>query len=283
MDPIKLLAAVMLVSLLLGAGLQADRERLISALKNYGVLGRALLANFVIVPVFGVLAARLFQLNGEVATGVLLMAIAPGVPLVIYSGARKQGGSLGLAIALAIIMPALTVLTFPLTAPLVLPRTAHITAGDILRSLVLFQLVPLLIGMAVARRAPAVAERLARPVRIIFVVTLIALLALLAPAIAKSVGSVYGSRAILTMFVLVVLSIVTGWLLGGPVDEYRRTVSIATALRNIGLCLVIATTDFPGTLVGPTVMTYLLIQVLVSAIVGAYFKRTAGPVAAAPA
>jgi bile acid:Na+ symporter, BASS family len=281
MTPIKLLAAVMLISLMLDAGLQANREHLLAALKNYGVIGRALLANFIIVPVLGVLAVRLFQLNGEVATGVLLMAIAPGVPLVVYASGRKKGGSLGLAIALAILMPVLTVVTFPITAPLVLPAAARMPAADILRSLLLFQLLPLLIGMVLARRTPGVAERLARPVGVIFLVTLIALLSFLAPAIAKSVASVYGSRAILAMLVVVVLSIVTGWILGGPVDEYRRTVSIATALRNIGLCLVIATTDFPGTLVGPTVMTYLVIQAIVSSIIGAYFKRTAGPVATA--
>ncbi len=53
------------------------------------------------------------------------------------------------------------------------------------------------------------------------------------------------------ILVLVLLSIATGWILGGPQPEYRRTLSIATALRNIGTCTVIATATFPDTLVGP--------------------------------
>ena len=50
MKPEQLLAALMLVSLTLGTGLQVDRDHLKAILKNVGLLGRALLAKFIIVP-----------------------------------------------------------------------------------------------------------------------------------------------------------------------------------------------------------------------------------------
>ena len=46
-----IVAAVMMVSLTFGAGLQANRNHLIAVLKDYSLLGRALLANFAIVPI----------------------------------------------------------------------------------------------------------------------------------------------------------------------------------------------------------------------------------------
>jgi BASS family bile acid:Na+ symporter len=279
MSPQKIIAIVMLVSLMMGAGLEISREHLIAVLKNYSLLARALLANFIIVPVLGVLIARVFHLDEYVAIGFLLMAIAPGVPFLVQAAGRKPGGSLGLATALAFIMPALSILTIPLTTRLIFPpdAQAHVPFVQLVVTLVVFQLVPLLIGLLIADRAPTIAGKLQRPLLLLFVVTLVVLLVALGPALLKAVASVYGSRGMLAILAITLLSLVSGWVFGGPSDEYRRTLSIATCLRNIGACAVIATASFPDTLVAPTVLTYLLIQVLVSSLFAAYLKRTATP------
>jgi bile acid:Na+ symporter, BASS family len=276
LSPFKIVALIVLVSLMLSTGLQANRERLAAILKNYGLLSRALLANFIIIPVVGFLAVRLFQLDADIATGLLLMAIAPGVPFVVLAGGRGKGGSLGFAIALAFIMPALSVLTVPITAKLVFPASevTHLSLTQVLVQLVLFQLVPLLVGILIAARAPTLGAKLARPFNFIAILSLVALVVLIAPTMAKSVAVVFGSRGLLADLCVVVLSVVAGWLLGGPEAEFRRTLAIGTALRNIGLCALLATTFFPGTLVIQAVMAYLFVQIIVAAIVGSYFKRT---------
>ncbi|HEY6359378.1 MAG TPA: bile acid:sodium symporter [Vicinamibacterales bacterium] len=283
MSPQKIVAIVMLVSLMLSSGMEINRERLMAALKDFGLTARALLANFIIVPILGVVLVRLFHLDGYVAVGFLLMAIAPGVPFLVRAAGRKPGGSLGFAAELAFIMPALSIVTIPLTVKFVLPpdAQAHVPAVQLGVTLLLFQLVPLLIGLLVADRAPALAGKLQRPLVLVFFVALLALLAILGPQLVKAVVAVYGSHGMLAMLVIVLLSVAAGWLLGGPNDQYRRTLSIATALRNIGTCAVIATASFPDTLVGPTVLTYLLVQVLVTFLVRIYFGRTAAPAASA--
>ncbi|HME82867.1 MAG TPA: bile acid:sodium symporter [Candidatus Eremiobacteraceae bacterium] len=283
MSPQKIASIVMLVSLMLSAGMEINREHLIAALKDFGLIGRALLANFVLVPLFGVGLARLFHLEGDIAVGFLLMAIAPGVPFLVRAAGRQPGGSLGLAAALAFIMPALSIITIPLTAPLVLPpdADAHVPGLQLAMTLILFQLVPLLIGLAIADRAPALAEKLKRPLTLLFFVAIAALLVLIGPALIKAVSSVYGTHALLAMLVIVLLCVASGWIFGGPQDANRRTLSIATALRNIGTCAVIATASFADTLVGPTVLTYFLVQFILTIILRIYFGRTAAP--AAPA
>lgn len=285
MSPVKIVTLILLVSMMFNVGLQSNREHLLAVLKNYGLMGRALLANFIIVPFLGYLIAHLFQLNDEIATGFLLMAIAPGVPFVVVAGGRKKGGSLGFAVALAFIMPALSVLTVPITAQFVLPSAAasHVPTPHILATLAYFQLVPLIGGMLVAAAAPALAEKMERPLGIVFLLDAVVLLVLLGPRIAHAMASVYGSRGMMADLALVVLSLITGWLLGGPASTFRHTLSIATALRNIGLCAVIATADFPDSLVAPAVMTYFIVQAIVCTVVGAYFTRTSKPEAPAPA
>jgi BASS family bile acid:Na+ symporter len=76
-------------------------------------------------------------------------------------------------------------------------------------------------------------------------------------------------------FFTVVLSFAIGWLLGGPARENRRVLGIGTALRNIGLGALIATSSFATPLVASTVITYFVIQLVVTTILGMYFTRTA--------
>jgi len=272
----KIISAVVLISLTFSAGLQVDRAHLMAVLKNVPLLLRALLANFIIVPILGVLIAKLLHLNPIVATGFLLMAIAPGVPFVLF-GVRKKGGHLGFAVALAALLPLLSIVTVPLTAALVLPATseARLPLAQFAMTLVLFQLLPLLIGGIIGYRLPQLAERLAKPIQWIFFASTLVLLIALVPRIIREVASIYGSLDILASFLLVILSFLTGWLLGGPAPENRRVLALGTTLRNIGLCALIATTNFPESDVIAAVMTYLLVQAIVVAIASIVFTRTA--------
>lgn len=273
MNPAKIIAIVLLVSLMLHTGLQVSLAHLMTCLRNYGLLGKALLANFVLVPIYGVVLARLFHLSDPIATGVLLMAISPGVPFVVLSGGRRKGGSLGFAVELAFLLPALSIVTVPITASLVLPG-AHISASSIVASLFIFQLVPLLIGILINERAPEAAARLRRLVGIVALIVVVTLLVLLAPRIAAAITTVYGSFGMLAMASLVILSLLTGWVLGGSERAYRRTLSVGTALRNIGLSAVIATTSFRGGEVAAAVLTYLVIQLVLVTLVGVFYTRT---------
>jgi len=274
----------MLVALTFGVGLQVNRDHLMAVLHDYSLLGRALLANFVIVPILGVLFVRFFHVNTYVATGILLMAIAPGALFVILS-TRKKGESLGFAVSLAFIMPALSVITVPLSSHLVLPadEAVRLPIMQFTITLVVFQLVPLLAGAILADRVPTIAPKLGRPITLVFLASLVVLVVLLGPRLARDVASVYGSNGIWAMLCIVILSLVTGWLLGGPNPELRRTLGTATTLRKVGLATLVATSSFLDTEVTATVLTYFLVQFITSTLVGVYYTRTATATAKAPA
>jgi bile acid:Na+ symporter, BASS family len=280
--PEQIFAALMLISLTLGAGLEVDREHLRTILKRVGLTVRALLANFIIVPLIGVAVVKLFRLPADVATGVLLMAIAPGVPFVLAS-VRKRGGRLALAVELAVILPLISIVTVPITAALVLPSIAeaHLPFGKFATTLILFQLLPLVIGIFVGGSAPNLAQRIARPLQFVFFGSALVAVVLLLPQIISGVGSIYGSLGMLASFTIVLLSMATGWLLGGPAVEDRRVLGIGTTLRNVGLCALIATSTLRNSRVAAAVLTYLLIQMIVSSVFGMIFKRKTKAAAAA--
>lgn len=270
----------MLASLTFGAGLQVNRAHLVEIFKNASLLVRVLIANFLIVPAAGYGLARLFRLPVEVETGFLLMAIAPGVPFVLAQ-VRKRGGRLALAVELAFVLPLLSILTIPITAALVLPpgASAHVPLGQFLVTLVLFQFLPLLLGMLVGERSPAAAQRLGRPLEIVFFAAAIALIAVLAPKLVHSIASVYGSNGMWAMLCTVLVSLGAGWLLGGPARQDRRVLSLGTALRNVGLGALVATSNFQSDQVAATVLVYFIIQFVLVTILGAYYAKTAKVVA----
>jgi BASS family bile acid:Na+ symporter len=266
----KIIAITLLVAMMFDAGLQVRPADFALLAKSRGLFLRALLGNFFIVPIVGVLACRLFHLNDAIATGLLLMAITPGVPFIILAGGRQKGGSHELAILLAIILPALAAFTVPLTMPLVLPGPERFEVPPSqLVGLLLFQVVPLLAGFLVCVRFAAVAPKLSRIAKPLTMLALVALLIVLGPAIFKSAAVVFGSLGMLAMLVTVALSLATGWFLGGPLREHRVTLAFGTALRNPALAVGIAGVMSPSEIISASVVTYFLIQALVAASFGA--------------
>jgi len=267
----------MIVATMLSAGLQVDRQRLIETLHNYGLLGRALVANFVLVPLVAYLLVSYFHVRSDVSIGILLMAMAPGVPFLVNSAGRKQGGSLAFALEIAFLFSALSVVTIPLTASLILPPAAlsQMPAASFLGTLVGFQLVPLVIGALIGPHLEEpMMEKIVRLLHLVFIVAVAILLVMLFTKLVSSVTSVYGFGHFLIIVAIGAFSLAFGWLLGGPDRQYRRTLSIATLMRNIGLCTLIGTSQFAQTLVVPTVLTYFVITFIMSLPVRVYFART---------
>jgi bile acid:Na+ symporter, BASS family len=281
----KVLALVMILATMFGAGLQVDRAHLVATLRNYGLLARALLANFVLVPFVAVVLVRALHVDAGFAIGIVLMAMAPGVPFLANSAGRDGGGSLSFALTIAFCFAALSVVTIPITIALVLPNSdvAHVPVTKFLTTLVVFQLAPLLAGALIGPRLAApVMEKLAKISHWIFLAAALGFLVLIFPLLVQSVSRVYGFGHLWIIVAVCVFSILAGWLLGGPDERYRRTLSIATLIRNVGLCLLIGTDKaFTGTLVVPTIFSYVLISFALSVPVRVMFKRTKARVAGA--
>lgn len=280
----KILALVMIVSTMFGAGLEIDLHRLGESLRNYGLLARALLANFVLMPLFAFLLVRYFNVDRDASIGILLMAMAPGVPFLVNSAGRKQGGSLSFALEIAFLFSTLSVITIPITASLVFPPDvlANVPASHFLVTLLAFQLVPLIAGaLAAPHISDALAAKTARVLHLVFLAAALVLLVLVFPKIVSSVMSVYGEGKLLVIAAIGIFALGIGWLLGGPDRQYRRTLSVATDLRNVGLCVLIGTSDFADTLVVPTILSYFIITFVLSLPLRIYYARTKDAAAAA--
>jgi BASS family bile acid:Na+ symporter len=178
--------ALGIIMLGLGLGLTVEDFRRIGRYPKAAVL--ALLCQVLLLPAicFGLVLA--FGLAPELAVGMMLLAASPGGTTAnLYS--HLFGGHVALNVTLTAINSVLAVLTLPivvnLSAGYFLAESASIGLQfDKVLQVFAIVLIPVALGMLVRSRAPGLAERLNRPVRVLSVVVLVVVIA----------GAVFGER-----------------------------------------------------------------------------------------
>jgi BASS family bile acid:Na+ symporter len=167
--------AVFAVMLGLGLSLTADDFRRVGRHPRAAVV--ALGCQLVLLPVvcFGLVLA--FRLPPELAVGMMLLAASPGGPTAnLYS--HLFGGHVALNVTLTAVNTALAVVTLPVVVHL---STGYFLADqaslglrfDKIAQVFAMVLVPVAAGMLVRTRAPGLARRLDRPVRVLSIVVLL--------------------------------------------------------------------------------------------------------------
>ena len=126
-------------------------------------------------------------------------------------------------------------------------------------------LIPIGAGIFVHKRAPAFAERIAKPMTSISGLGLVACIVVVWISAAPAMWSLIGNGTVIALAAFVLVGLAVGHVLGGPVPENRTALAIATATRHPGIALILAKANFPAeTLVVPAVLLYLLVNAVVA-------------------
>jgi bile acid:Na+ symporter, BASS family len=75
------------------------------------------------------------------------------------------------------------------------------------------------------------------------------------------------------MLTLLIASLVSGWLAGGPDPGGRKAVALATSLRNVGVGLVIAAGSFAGTPAVSAALAYGIVEIIGSLALALWWGR----------
>jgi len=152
-------------------------------------------------------------------------------------------GNLALATGAMLLLMIITVPYLPLVLPWLVPGVSG-GALKVARSLVLFMLLPLGVGLALKPRFERFAEGARRWLDLLSTVSLVVVIALLLIANIQSVVSLFGSRGLIASVFLIVWGGAIGWASGGADTGARGVLALGTDQRNIGAALVIAEEDF---------------------------------------
>jgi bile acid:Na+ symporter, BASS family len=243
-----------LITSMLSVGMQATMNDLRSLLASKGLLFRALLANFVVVPIIGIVLVKVLPLRPEAAIALLLLACAPGGISALQFTTKVKGEKF-FAGSSAFLMSVLAVFLSPVLLTLVLPGDISVVVpyGRALLFVVVFLLLPLIAGMLVCSRQERLAEKLSKLFSIVSVLLFVAVVLLIRSGRKEAMNAV-GKEALLYMLLFIVLTMITGWLMAGRPKEARPVLATVTSMRNVALCLLIAMKTFPD----PAVQTPLV-------------------------
>jgi len=275
---ISLLVAVTLIEMSFATGLGVRLADVVGAAKNGQQLLGAGLANYVAVPAAAVTLILLVDADPLVAAGILILAVCPGAPYGPPLTALARGTT-ATSVGLMVILAGSSVVLAPLLLSALLPLTTggadlHVDPLGMLAAIMVTQLLPLCCGLAISHWRPALAERWRSPMIAISKILNAATLALILISQFPQLLDVVRPGGIIGMLILLGVSLGAGWIAGGPGSGDRKAVALTTAIRNVGLGLVITAGAFAGTPAATAVLVYGLVQLLGSFLLALWWRRS---------
>jgi BASS family bile acid:Na+ symporter len=282
---INLLVSITLFEMMVAIGLGVTFADLAGVARNWRLVTQAAIANYVLVPAATVGLLLLFDAQPMVAAGFLILAVCPGAPYGPPFAAIAKG-NMAAAVGLMVILAGSSAILAPILLHFLLPVVSgseplRVDATSIVSTLLITQLVPLCLGVAVRQWRPILAGRLQKPATLTSKVLNLAVVGLILVAQFHLLTEI-PPRAFVGMLALLIACWAAGWLLGGPDNETRKTTTLTASLRNVGVGLVIATGSFAGTPAVTAVLVYGLFEVLGSLLLALAWFRLEATAAGSP-
>jgi bile acid:Na+ symporter, BASS family len=239
---------VFAVSSMLSVGLAYGLRQILAPLREARAVFRALVANFVLVPLLAVGLERLIPMDPPLALGLFLLAGSAGAPFLIKL-ASAANSDLALSAGLLVLLVPATVVFLPFYVPLAMTHPAlhglsyvpskTLSLGvPLLSTLVL----PLVVGMVVRAVAPRGAARLVPIGGKVSTVAVVAVMVFTFGANFQQLIRILKTGAVIAGVLLILGAFAAGYLLSR--HERRAVLGLGTAQRNVAAALVLASRDF---------------------------------------
>lgn len=213
-------------------------------------------SQFILLPFFTFLLVLVLEPSPSLALGMVLVAACPGGNVSNFISSLSNAN-----VALSVTLTAIATLICPIFTPLNFDLWAHALPGtealltsfqisfiDILKTVILLLVIPLILGMWLRYRFPKTSQKIERPIRILSILILFGFI----------VVALYNNfetfkSYIYLVFILVLihnaLAFLVGFLtarIGGLPKPDQRTISIETGIQNSGFGLILIFTFFHG-------------------------------------
>ena len=263
---IPIVIQISMALILFCVGLHARLEDITSLWSKPGLLLRSLLAMNVVMPVFAVLVAVLFDLNVVVEAALIAMALSP-IPPILPNKEIKAGGGPSYIIGVLVVTGVLSIVFVPLAARLLgeaFGRSVNVSPVTIARIVTTSILLPLLAGVGLRKLSATLADRIARPLSVFGTLLLIVAFVPVLLAQWRNFGHLLGNFSLLAIVAFVVVGLAVGHLLGGPDPDDRTVLALSTATRHPAVAMAIVHEAHDKELALGAVLLVLLVGGVVS-------------------
>ncbi len=243
---------------------------ILDTLRRRGLVIRTLLANLVLVPLLGLLLVEVFPVPADIKAAILMISLAPGGMQALQFTSKVKGQqAVAAGILFILTIVALVVSPVLVRGVAIIETSYKLPYARLITLIVVLLVLPLLAGFAAEATAPVAARRAQKPIIILSNVLFIA--SVIVPmALKKGAVREIGGKSVAVMLILILGSMVIGWLMGGPDKGSRQVLTITTSMRNVGLALLVGLAAFPGRAVYIAVLAYMLLMVPPNAVFTIY-------------
>jgi predicted Na+-dependent transporter len=240
---VNVLFVLFVLSNMAALGLTLTIKEIVAPLSDRSLVLKALAANFIVVPIVAFLLTQILHLERGHAIGLILVGTAAGDAFALKLSQIARA-DMAFTLGLLVLLNVTSMIYMPIVVPLLLPGVS-VDPWSIAQSLVTLMLVPLVIGLFVRARFPGTALMLASPLDRISSILVTVALAMLAFLEYDEIIASFGSRAILSIAILVSASFAAGYFMVRSPPEIRSALALDTGQRNGTAALVIAVRNFP--------------------------------------
>lgn len=261
-----------LALVMLGMGLTLHASDFRGILKQPLPVAVGVLAQYTIMPATAFGIARVLGLQPAFAVGLILVGCCPGgtASNVVAYLARAN---VALSVVLTMCSTLLAAVMTPLLTGLLAGQYVPVDAWGIFKSTLQVVLVPVLLGVFINSRFPAISSRVNRvgPAAAVLAIVLIA-----GSIVARNVETIRSEWLILALagFLLHTFGFFLGYwvvrLLRFP-QQTARTVSIEVGMQNSGLAMVLANQHFSAATASPAVFSSVF-HTLVGSVCAMYWR-----------
>jgi BASS family bile acid:Na+ symporter len=251
---------VFVLGTIISMGLSLTIAQITGPLRNVRFVIIALLANFVVPPILAFILIQVFSLDESLAVGLLLVSLAAGAPALPKTAVFAKVDTAA-ATGLMVLLVVVTIIVMPIALPLLLTGIS-VTFWDIAAGLVYLILIPLAISLFVRARYPEAAASALPHFAQASNLSLLILLVLMVVLNFSDVVGLLGSGGLLASLILVILTVVGGYLLGSLGKAGSWLQALGAGQRNIAAAMVVATMNFGNDEVVMVVVYSLIVMVI---------------------
>ena len=256
----QVLVLIFVLSTLFSVGLLVSARQVLAALQQRRSLAVALCVSFVVLPGVVLALGWGLQVAPPMQAAVLLVATAPGSPVLLRLNEFARGDQ-ARAVGLLVLLTSLTVVYQPLVLPMLLPGLS-VSPMPIARTLALTVLLPLVLGLLLKARWPALAGRLRLTLARLGTISAALACFMLLPLVYRDALAdvALNGGGLLVLLLYLPLAVGAGWWLGGPDADQRRLLALCCGQGSMGAAFVIAAHNFNN----PHVIAMLLLMLWAS-------------------
>ena len=268
---VQTLILLFVTSTMFGVGLILDIRDIVKATNDRTWIVKALLANFIMLPVLAFTVAHLLQLDITLTAALMVLATAPGGPVLVKMIMYIKGKA-ALAVGLLVILLLSSVVTQPLLLPLLL-NDIQVDPQAIVVTLFSTILLPLLGGLFLKAQRPVMAVKLELPLQRTSTLSMISVWILLPIQHWQHLVTMFIGPAFPAAALFLILALIGGWLLGGPNPSHRRMLSLNCSQPNLAVAVLIATQNFQDPRVVLMLLVFMIMSIFLLLPLCVIFKR----------